>query len=402
MHAIATLVTTLEHLPPPPLDGPDNAQGDTNLMTIRRLLGAATAAAMLAALPAAQAELLIGQTTSVTGPVAASVGETLVGVRLYLDHVNAKGGVHGEQIRLLTLDDKFEPPLAGENARRLIEQDNVLALFMSRATPHTEAILPHLAKHNVALIAPSTGAMVFHQPPNPLVFNVRSSYQAETEKAVEHLHTLGVQRIAVVHVDDSFGEDCLAGAQKGFAKTGLKPVAVIPADRAKPDFAAIVPQLVKADAQAVIWIGSSVAVSGGVKALRKEGSSMQVITVSNNASSGFTKQLGDAVRGVIVTQVFPSERAMSYAINREAAALAKAGGATLSPSVMEGFASAKVLVEGLRRAGPKPTREKIVAALSGMSHYDLGGLEVGYGPGDRTGLSFVDLSIIDASGQFRR
>jgi ABC-type branched-subunit amino acid transport system substrate-binding protein len=179
-------------------------------------------------------------------------------------------------------------------------------------------------------------------------------------------------------------------------------VAVIKADRSKPDFAAIVPQLIKADAQAVIWIGSSVAVSGGVKALRQAGSAMQVITVSNNASSGFTKQLGDAVRGVIVTQVFPNERSMSYSINREAATLAKAKGATLSPSVMEGFASAKVLVEGLRRAGPKPTREKIVAALSGMGHYDLGGLELGYGPGDRTGLSFVELSIIDASGQFRR
>ena len=362
-------------------------------------------AALLAALAAghAQADILIGQTTAVTGPVAASVGETLVGVRLYLDSVNARGGVNGEQIKLITLDDKFDPKLAGENARRLIEQDNVAALFMSRATPHTEAILPHLAKHGIALVAPSTGAMVFHKPANPLVFNVRPSYQSETEKAVEHLHTLSVQRLAVVHVDDSFGEDCLAGAEKGFNKTGLKPVAVIKADRSQPDYAAIVPQLIKADAQAVIWIGSSVAVSGGVKALRQAGSAMQVITVSNNASSGFTRQLGDAVRGVIVTQVFPNERSMNYPINREAAALAKAkGGVTLSPSVMEGFASAKVLVEGLRRAGPKPTREKIAAALAGMNHYDLGGLELGYGPGDRTGLSFVELSIIDASGQFRR
>ena len=347
-------------------------------------------------------ELVIGQAAPLSGVLASTGAQMVLGGRLYFDHVNAKGGVHGEPIKLLTLDDKFEPKLAGENAQRLIERDNVLALFMSRATPHTEAILPHLARHNVALIAPSTGAMVFHQPPNPLVFNVRSSYQAETEKAVEHLSTLNVKRIAVVHVDDSFGEDCLAGAEKGFQKTGLKPVAVVKADRAKPDFDTIVPQLTKADTQAVIWIGSSVAVSGGVKALRKAGSSMQVITVSNNASSGFTKQLGDAVRGVIVTQVFPSERAMSYGINREAAALAKAQGAQLSPSVMEGFAAAKVLVEGLRRAGPKPTREKVVAALSGMSHFDLGGLELGYGPGDRTGLSFVDLSIIDANGDFRR
>ena len=376
----------------------------TRSFTVRPAWRRAAAALLLAVGGvAAQAQILIGQTTAVTGPVAASVGETLVGVRLYLDHVNARGGVHGEQIRLITLDDKFEPKLAGENARQLIEEHKVAALFMSRATPHTQAILPHLAKHQIALIAPSTGAMVLHQPVNPLVFNVRSSYQAETEKAVEHLHTLTLQRIAVVHVDDSFGEDCLAGAMKGFDRLKFKPVTVIKADRAKPDYAAIVPELVAAKAQAVIWIGSSVAVSGGVKALRAAGSAAQVVTVSNNASGGFIKQLGDAAHGVIVTQVFPNVRDMGYGINREADALVKAkGDVALSPQMMEGFAGAKVLVEALRRAGPKPTRERIVAALGNMSHYDLGGLELGFGPGDRTGLNFVELSIIGSDGRFRR
>ena len=352
---------------------------------------------------AASADILIGQTTAVSGPVAASVGETLAGVHLYLDHVNAKGGVHGERIKLITLDDKFEPKLAGENARRLIEDDNVAALFMSRATPHTEAILPHLAKHGVALVAPSTGAMTFHKPANPLVFNVRSSYQAETEKAVEHLHTIMVQRIAVVHVDDSFGEDCLAGAQKGFANVGSKPVAVIKADRAKPDYATIVPQLIQAQAQAVIWIGSSVAVSDGVKALRKAGSSMQVVTVSNNASRGFVAQLGDSVRGVIVTQVYPNERSLTFPLVKEAIDLAKAKGMTeVSPAMLEGFAAAKVLVEGLRRAGPKPSREKIQTALESIQKFDLGGLDISYGPDDHTGLDFADLSIIGTDGTFRR
>ena len=376
----------------------------TRSFTVRPAWRRAAAALLLAVGGvAAQAQILIGQTTAVTGPVAASVGETLVGVRLYLDHVNARGGVHGEQIRMITLDDKFEPKLAGENARQLIEEHKVAALFMSRATPHTQAILPHLAKHQIALIAPSTGAMVLHQPVNPLVFNVRSSYQAETEKAVEHLHTLTLQRIAVVHVDDSFGEDCLAGAMKGFDRLKFQPVTVIKADRAKPDYAAIVPELVAAKAQAVIWIGSSVAVSGGVKALRAAGSAAQVVTVSNNASGGFIKQLGDAAHGVIVTQVFPNVRAMGYGINREADALVKAkGDVALSPQMMEGFAGAKVLVEALRRAGPKPTRERIVAALGNMSHYDLGGLELGFGPGDRTGLNFVELSIIGSDGRFRR
>ena len=352
---------------------------------------------------AAQADILIGQTTAVTGPVAASVGETLLGVRAYLDHVNAQGGVHGEKIKLITLDDNFKPPLAAENARKLIEQEGVVALFMSRATPHTQAILPLLAKHKLALVAPSTGAMVFHRPVNPYVFNVRSSYQAEAERAIEHVFQVTLERVAVVHVDDSFGADCLEGAQKGFERAGKKPVAVIKADREKPDYPAIVKQLKDVNAQAVLWIGSSVAVSDGVKALRQAGSAAQVVTVSNNASGGFVKQLGGASRGVIVTQVFPNVRAMGYGINREAAALAKAkGNVQLSPQLMEGFASAKVLVEALRRAGPKPTRDRVIAALNGINHLDLGGLELGFSPSDHTGLKYVEMSMIDQDGKFMR
>jgi len=66
------------------------------------------------------------------------------------------------------------------------------------------------------------------------------------------------------------------------------------------------------------------------------------------------------------------------------------------------FAGAKVVVEGLRRAGPNPTPQKLRDALEGMTRFDLGGLTVSYSPTNHTGLDFADLSIIDASGRFRR
>jgi branched-chain amino acid transport system substrate-binding protein len=166
----------------------------------------------------ARAQILIGQTVGLTGPVAATVKEAVDGARLYLDSVNAKGGIRGEKIELVTLDDKFDPKIAAANASTLITEKNVVALFLNRGTPHTEAIMPLLDKHGVALVAPSTGAMLLHSPVNRYVFNVRSSYQREAAKAVAHLHTLGINRIAVVHVDDTFGADALEGANKGFAK----------------------------------------------------------------------------------------------------------------------------------------------------------------------------------------
>ena len=351
----------------------------------------------------ASAQILIGQTAGMTGSVAASVNETIAGAQLLIDATNAQGGIGGEKIEVLRMDDAFDVKRAGENARVLIEDKKVVALFMSRGTPHSQAIIPWLDKNDVALIGPSTGAMVLHKPVQKHVFNVRSSYQREAEKAVAHLLTIGVSRIAVVHVTDSFGKDALEGAMNGFNKAKATPAATVPADRDKPDYAAIVPQIVAANAQAVVWIGSGTAVVDGVKALRAAGSAAQVVTLSNNASSGFIKQLGDASRGVIVTQVFPNERSLGQPMVKEALALAQAKGqAELSPATLEGFASAKVLVEALRRAGPKPTRGKIVTALETIRNYDLGGgLEVSYSPTDHSGIDFADLSII-SDGKFKR
>jgi ABC-type branched-subunit amino acid transport system substrate-binding protein len=156
------------------------------------------------------------------------------------------------------------------------------------------------------------------------------------------------------------------------------------------------------DTQAVLWIATANAVADGVKALRAAHSAAQVVTLSNNASSGFIKSLGDDARGVIVTQVFPSERSFAYSFVKEAAALAKERNVELSPQMLEGYAAAKVLVEGLRRAGPNPTRAKVVAALESIRRFDLGGLEVSFGPEDHTGLDFADLSIIGADGKFKR
>ncbi|RYY99209.1 MAG: amino acid ABC transporter substrate-binding protein, partial [Comamonadaceae bacterium] len=241
---------------------------------------------------AAHAQIVIGQTAGITGPVASSVNETIAGTQLLIDAVNAQGGVHGETVDVMRLDDGFDPKRAGENGRALVEEHKAVALFMTRGTPHTQAIIPHLDRHGVPLIGPSTGAMVLHKPLQRHVFNVRATYQREAEKAVHHLATVGMNRIAVVHVTDSFGTDALEGARKGFTLARIEPAAVVAADRDKPDYAAIVPQLVKSQAQAVVWIGSGTAVVEGVKALRKAGSAAQVVTLSNNASSGFIQALG--------------------------------------------------------------------------------------------------------------
>lgn len=351
----------------------------------------------------AYAQILIGQTAGFTGPVGAGVKETTDGAKLYIEAINARGGVNGQKIELLSLDDKFDPKLAAENARKLIEEQGIVAMFLTRGTPHTQAIIPLLDKYNVPLVGPSTGAMVLHQPVQKNIFNVRATYQREAEKAIMNLNSMGIRRIAIIYVDDSFGVDGIAGAQKGLDAAKLKPVLLEKFDRSKPDFAPIGLKLVQTNAQAVMIVASSGAVVDAVKVFRAAGAAAQIVTLSNNASGGFVKGLGDQGRGVIVTQVFPSERSIAYPLMKEVQETARASGQNdVSPATLEGFAAAKVLVEGLRRAGVKPSREKIQAALEGIRKFDIGGLEVSYSPEDHTGLDFTDLSIIGPDGKFKR
>jgi ABC-type branched-subunit amino acid transport system substrate-binding protein len=352
---------------------------------------------------AAQAQIKIGQTAGFTGTVAASVAETTDGAKLYLNALNARGGIAGQPVELVSLDDRFDPKRAVENARTLIDM-GVLALFLTRGTPHTQAILPLLDDAGVPLVAPSTGAMALHQPVQRWVFNVRAPYQREAERAVRHLVNMGMTRVAILQVDDSFGTDAAEGAMRGFGAGG-KPVAHLTYHRDKPDLGPLVQKVLSTDAQAVLFLGSGSAVIDGMKALRAAGSRASLVTLSNNASAGFVKGLGPIARGTIVSQVLPAERSMSAPIVKEAHDLARAAGiAELTPAMLEGFAAAKVLAEGLRRAAAARdlSRAGLQRALEGIDRLDIGGLELGYSATDHTGLDYADLAIVNADGKFRR
>lgn len=354
------------------------------------------------ALPAL-AQLRIGQTSGFTGATAAGVKENTLGANLYFDAVNARGGILGQKVELISVDDQFDPKRTVELARKLITEDRVLALFLNRGTPHSQAVMPLLAEFKVPLVAPSTGAMVLHNPVNPWIFNVRATYQREASEAIAHLARIGVTRTAVLTTDDTFGADGAVGTQIGFTKVKQEPVFVGKFPREKPDFSGLAPKVVSANAQAVVIIGSAINTAQAITALRAAGSSAQVVTLSNNASEGFIKLLGVQAHGVIVTQVFPYERSVKVAMVREARDLAKAKGIEgVTPAMLEGFAAAKVLVEGLRRAGPQPTRQGLRDALESMDNYNLGGISVSYSPSNHTGLDFADISIINADGKFLR
>jgi ABC-type branched-subunit amino acid transport system substrate-binding protein len=144
-------------------------------------------------------------------------------------------------------------------------------------------------------------------------------------------------------------------------------------------------------------------VADATRALRLKGLPATVVTLSNNANGQFVKQMAEFARGALVAQAFPDEHAMSAPLIKEAYSLANAKGIyDLTPDMVEGFASAKLLVEGLKKAGKQPTRQKLHDALDSLGKINLGGMEVVLSPKNHAGADFTDLAIIGPDGKFRR
>jgi branched-chain amino acid transport system substrate-binding protein len=373
---------------------------------ILRLLPAA-ALCLLAATVAAEdgvtdTTIRLGQAVGLTGTVAGPVKEMNEGANAYFSEVNKRGGVLGRKIELITLDDKFDPALTLQQAEILITKERVFALFQGRGTPHTQRILPLLEKHGVPLVSPTTGAMAFHEPTNRYVFNIKATYHAEIAKAVEHFNTIGIQSISVLHVEDAFGQDGLDGFNKAMAAHKLTPVAITKFARVDPDVVATAKEVIKANPRALIIVSSAKNTAAVIKAIRAQGGQMQIMTMSNNSSDAFMKDVGAAGLGVIVSQTAPAPHLVSTPLGQEFKKAANAYNVTVSYAAMEGYINAKVMTEGLRRAGRNLTREGFIRAMESMKRVDFGGLMVNYSPDNHTGSEFVELTMIGRDGRFIR
>lgn len=348
-------------------------------------------------------EILIGQSCQLSGPLAALSSEVRQGASLYFDHVNANGGIRGRKIKVIALDDAYDPKKAAENTRTLIDQEKVLALFQYAGTPPALAAVPIAEETGVPFITPFTGSDALRKKFSPYVFNIKAGYSAELETMVKQLATIGVTKVAVAYLNNPFGTDGLATVEKAAAASGVTLVAQAPVevDRSKIDLA--VEKISKVSPQAIIVVSAGKPSIDFVDAYLKAGHRSTFYMLSVISNSQLVAALGERARGIVVSQVVPSPWNQGIPVSREFQALArKQGIQEFTFSHMEGFVSAKFLVEGLKRAGNKPTRESLVRGLETMAKVDLGGYIVELSPTQHSSGRSVDLLILGRDGKFTR
>jgi branched-chain amino acid transport system substrate-binding protein len=346
-------------------------------------------------------EIRIGQFAAQTGP-AAELGKRMqIGIQAHFAAVNAAGGISGRQLKLVSRDDGYEPEKAAAAAKALIEEDKVFALIGSVGTPTTLAAIPAINAAGIPLIGPFTGAQALREPLNRNLFHVRASYFDETERMVQHLSTLGVKKIAVFYQNDSYGKAGLEGVTRALTKRSLKAVATVTVERNSTDVAAALDEILKAGPEAVIQISAYKSCAALIRQARAKAYGGQFFNVSFVGSQALLQELGDSGAGVTISQVVPFPFIGSSLIVREyQQRMTEAGQKDFDFSSMEGFLAAKVLTEGLRRAGKSLSRESLTTALESLKDYNMGGFAVTYGAKDHEGSSFTDLTIIGRGGKF--
>jgi branched-chain amino acid transport system substrate-binding protein len=347
--------------------------------------------------------VVIGQSAALSGPAAQLGIQLRSGAKLWLDQVNATGGIHGRQIELRSRDDKYESALAAENTKKLITEDRVFALFAYVGTPTSQASIPIFTEARVPFVGAFTGAELLRAPFNRYIFNVRASYYDETEAIVEHLTRIGARKIAVFHQADSYGQAGLDGTTRALAKRNMKVHSLGTVERNTTNVADAVKAIDASQPDAVVMISAYTSTAEFVKQMKKNGSLASYYTVSFVGSKALADALGKDGHGVTISQVVPFPWSPLTPVVKEYLDLAKKSkDFEVNFSSLEGYIAAKVLTEGLRRAGKDLTRERFVAALEGITTLDLGGFGVSFSANNHNASRFVDLAMIGREGKFVR
>ena len=365
--------------------------------------GALFAAPLYAQAPGIGAtSVLIGQSAPLSGANAELGNDIRNGALAYFRKVNESGGVHGRRVDLVTLDDANQVPRAEENTRKLVEEQGVFALFGYASATLSRPALPMVEKHRVPFLAPFTGAdpmRVF----NRYVYNMRASYADELDKIVGHFAPLGITRFAIVYYDDVVGRENLSAVERALSARGLKAVAATSfKDRAKPDIAAGVREVQNASPDVVILTTLYKASADFIKLARRSGVAAQMASNSFPGASPLAKELGAEGAGTIVATVVPppTKRSLPVVQEYQAAIEKQLGRKEYSFTSLESYIAAKITVEALRRAGPRPTREAFLQALDNLKSFDTGGYVVSFTPQNHNGSSFVELTVIGRDLKF--
>ncbi len=349
-------------------------------------------------------QVVFGQAAALAGPAAALGTGMKAGLNAAFDEANKKGGVHGRKLKLISIDDGYEPVKSIAATKKLIEEDKVFALIGSVGTPTSAATQPIATAANVPFVGAFTGAGFLRNPKLENVINVRATYDAETEAWVRHLtEDLNIKKIAIFYQDDAFGRAGLSGFKKAMDKRNLKIVAEGTYERNTVAVKTALLNIKREEPEAVVMVGAYKPSAAFIKLSHKIGFNPVFVNISFVGSAALAKELGEDGKGVVVSQVVPFPGDTSIKVVADYQKALKAADAKAEPDFvsLEGYLVGRLAVAALDKAGAKLDRASFLKAIKDTGKFDFGGLTMTFGPNDNQGLDNVFMTMIGADGKFQ-
>ena len=352
---------------------------------------------------------------------AKELGQNMkLGIEAAFRVANAKGGVHGRQLRLIAADDGYEPTRTALTMKKLYESDQVFGVVGNVGTPTAVVGLPYALDRKMLFFGAFTGAgLLRSDPPDRYVFNYRASYAEETEATVQYLvkvRRLKPSQIAVFAQQDAYGDSGFAGVARAVRSLGGADSKIlrlnyqrntVDVDEAVAQLQAHNSNKTQIPIRAVIMVPAYRAAAKFIEKTRDLYPNMIYTSVSFVGSTALANELmllGQRyATGVIVTQVVPALDGHSSLVLDYKAALAKYFPGEAPDYVsLEGYVAANVLIEALKRNGPQLDTERLVATLENLRDLDIGlGTPVTFGRSEHQGVHKVWGTQLDATGHYQ-
>jgi branched-chain amino acid transport system substrate-binding protein len=351
-------------------------------------------------------DLVVAQVAPFGGNLAVAGRDFNLGAMIAFDEVNVAGGVSGQQVRLVSRDDGYRPAETVRHLTALVENEAPVALIGLWGADSVRALLADktIERAGLAVVGVRSGDTLLRG--EKILFHLRASYRDEVTRMVDQIATMSVKRVAVVHEDEPFAREALGIAREGLKARSIELVSVATLKRDSLEVSAAVDTLAKLEPQAVFVFASTNAAAAFIKPFRQRKASAFVLTTSSVEAENLVNQITpEFARGVSVAQSVPNPYKATAPIARSMRSRMKSLGIAedrANFASLEGYISARIVIEALRRAGRDPKPAQVATALESMRRFDLGGFVIDFGPGQHEGSQFVDLSVISADGKVRQ
>lgn len=376
----------------------------------RRSFVASTAvfATGLAHLSSAQAEtgvsdseILLGSSAVLSGPLGSQIKVVHNGAGLAFDAINEQGGVGGRKIKLVSLDDELKPEKAVENYGKLLNDHRVFAFFGCVGSGTTAAAAKLLQQSG----APSVGGYGVGDTARERVagsaYFVRASNAREAQALVEHLTTVGVNKMAIAHLDNPGGAEAVKLIEAAMATHKLTPTAVVSVKGDGSTSAAAGKTLADSQPQAVLMYLAGTVAGEVIKATYGAGSKPMFYGMSVVPGEVTAKVVNLQAGGLAISQVMPYPWGEVETVTRDYRRLAERAQVPVGYGSFEGYLNGLVMIEGLKRAGRDLTRARLHAALRAFK-MRLAGMDIDFTSGSSTGSKFIEMVRVTPEGRFVR